>query len=439
MLHGVNATAELAQVLDIIERTTDTLAGDRRMHAEWRQSAVLGSAVDETSRMYIPYAWPTSSGCMNKQPSCSNLEHGRFRMRRDPSEVAPSFSDEPSLVFISMYPSSFPEVFYRSVMHVLEYHSCSQPSGKVHLRPNFWSRTYLDLLAPFSQYAVQPLALYPYSSPEPEFKGAPFNIRAEAVQNNRTFFDVYARASEQYFRGRTSPACHEVVQVCDFSKPTSHGDIHFHLRPWTTMQTVVSRLWGDAPFQPGAPRFRACDHERNPTCKLVISFVQRRGRRQLLNLQELVTACNGWQPQLATCRIVDLSAGLKTAQHILRTTDVLVSPHGGDVTNALALHDRASVVEILPVHIGGCPCELFIKLFNSNAKNEDGRVFYHRVKATNSSHPDHKVAKTFHAHLELSWAVLQPTLDAIVAISGNTTRYSMMTRNGWLKNIESLS
>ena len=42
----------LRQVLDIIERTTDTLAGDRRMHAEWRQSAVLGSAVDETSRMY---------------------------------------------------------------------------------------------------------------------------------------------------------------------------------------------------------------------------------------------------------------------------------------------------------------------------------------------------------------------------------------------------
>ena len=75
-------------------------------------------------RECIPYAWPTSSGCMNKQPSCSNLEHGRFRMRRGRSEVAPSFSDEPSLVFISMYPSSFPEVFYRSVMHVLEYHSC---------------------------------------------------------------------------------------------------------------------------------------------------------------------------------------------------------------------------------------------------------------------------------------------------------------------------
>ena len=54
----VSMQLQAAQVLDIIERTTDTLAGDRRMHAEWRQSAVLGSAVDETSRCIFLHGPP---------------------------------------------------------------------------------------------------------------------------------------------------------------------------------------------------------------------------------------------------------------------------------------------------------------------------------------------------------------------------------------------
>ena len=67
----------------------------------------------------------------------------------------------------------------------------------------------------------------------------------------------------------------------------------------------------------------------------------KRANRQPLWLLHVRARHRSLLPQLATCRIVDLSGGLKTAQHILRKTDVLVSPHGGDMTNALALHDRA--------------------------------------------------------------------------------------------------
>ena len=93
--------------------------------------------------MYIP-AWPTSSGCMNKQPAApSDMDVFACGAIRPSSS---SFSDEPSLVFISMYPSSFPEVFYRSVMHVLEYHSCCSRLGKFTCAPTFGHT--LDLLAP---------------------------------------------------------------------------------------------------------------------------------------------------------------------------------------------------------------------------------------------------------------------------------------------------
>ena len=40
-------------------------------------------------------------------------------------------------------------------------------------------------------------------------------------------------------------------------------------------------------------------------------------------------------------------------------TDVLIGPHGADLVNALGLHAGASVLEVLPVHKGGCPCGVF--------------------------------------------------------------------------------
>ena len=427
VLHGIDAEAELKGIERILDQAMDALDSRRRMHGTWRKSAVTSAAKGSTEpTRYIPYAWPTTS---------STEQHSDFFMWPEPSATpSPTFSPQSSLIFMTSFPNSFPEVFYRSMMHVYEY-ACQHPSKDFHVRPVMWPREYNMLLEPFSKHAVQPLALYPYQTPQREYDGATFNIRAE--YRNRTVSDAYADASSRFHRQRTAPECHEEALVCDFTHPPDLADVRRHLRPLATMQAVLAHASGhESPVQPVGSRMRACEIEGDRVCKLRIAFVRRTGRRLLLNLHELVAACNAWQPQHARCEAIDFSAGLKHSRAMLAKIDVFISPHGGDMVNALALHDGASVIEVLPVNLGGCPCDMFHTMFNSGAwqRHDSGHVHYYRVQATKSLHADPIIAKTFHADLVLSWAALSPLLNAIVYVAGNDTRYTAMTRGGWLGN-----
>ena len=150
----------------------------------------------------------------------------------------------------------------------------------------------------------------------------------------------------------------------------------------------------------------SCVRSRRNPVQLVISFVQRRGRRQLLNLQELVTACNGWQPQLATCRIVRFVRWAEdSAAHAPDDRCTRLASWRRCDQRACAARPRVSGRNLAGAHEVAALASFFIKLFNSNAKNEDGEYSTIRLKPRIARIP-HKVAKTFHAHLELSWAVL---------------------------------
>ena len=48
---------------------------------------------------------------------------------------------------------------------------------------------------------------------------------------------------------------------------------------------------------------------------------------------------------------------------VLARTDVLILPHGADLINGFALHAAASVVEVMPVHQYGCPCDMYRRMY----------------------------------------------------------------------------
>ena len=80
----------------------------------------------------------------------------------------------------------------------------------------------------------------------------------------------------------------------------------------------------------------------------------------------------------------------------------------------------ASVVEVMPVHKAGCPCDMFRQLFKA-PRHDAGTVYYYRVDAANAS------AKSFHADLYLPWSSLQPVFEAIWDVAGDSSKYQVQT------------
>ena len=294
-----------------------------------------------------------------------------------------------------------------------------------------------DFLSPFTTHPLKPLALYPYSD-WPLFEGAVQDIRRDVRDNRPGVFAAYANASYREQRLRPAPHCHEEVDVCNFAE---YPDVQL-FRPRAAMQAMLGKLAG-SPFDgapPHPPRFRACDaagvggraavngHAADNSCALRIAFVQRQGfanRRRLLNLPELVAACNAhtWPGRVA-CSAISLTGGLRSARETLTGVDVLISPHGADLTNGLMLHNGASVIEIMPAVRQSCPCGMFRDLFS--APNDAGKVFYYRVDgrlAPAAPGSLNEPRPSFHSDLVLPWDTLAPLIATIWEVAGNASRY----------------
>lgn len=69
---------------------------------------------------------------------------------------------------------------------------------------------------------------------------------------------------------------------------------------------------------------------------------------------------------------------------MLRRTNVLIGPHGADMTNAFALHAGTSVVELLPPIRNGCPCTMYQRMFAA-----EPQVFHYtgRARPTKTTPP----------------------------------------------------
>ena len=104
---------------------------------------------------------------------------------------------------------------------------------------------------------------------------------------------------------------------------------------------------------------------------------------------------------------------------MLRRADVMVSPHGADMINGLALHAGASVIEVLPpLKDAGCPCGTFRDLYAL----ERSKIFYFAMATSNRSLAlDHGFG--FHSDILVPPPALKAALDRVLSVKGDPKLY----------------
>ena len=342
-----------------------------------------------------------------------NISASRFAARRRQPMAPFIFSNaSTALAFITTWSNAWQETFHRAVSQVFE-EFCSADGG-VTVVPAIWgssgstgnaatSASATTWLAPFSQEEVIPMALMP--SPE--------RVQQQLFGNkpcNRECFASYVERSEAFFAERP-PRCFERLRLCSFQATPAHA------RPWSAIQTLAAYHTGMPANRSYIPRL-SIGHGR-----LRVVFIIRQSRRRIANIDELVEACSRWRPSdlpklHVDCAAHSLAAGLQANAPLLRDVDVLVGMHGGDMVNGLLLHAGASVLEILPVHRAGCPCDVFRKVYSS----ERGKVLHYTATSQNTSYV-RGVHASMHSDMVVPAHVVEVALEHIAAVRGDPERY----------------
>ena len=140
-----------------------------------------------------------------------------------------------------------------------------------------------------------------------------------------------------------------------------------------------------------------------------------------------MAACNAWRPAefdqalkgppRATCRAHNFSDGLVPNLPLLRHTDVLIGPHGADMTNGLALHAGATLVELLPPISQGCPCTMYQSNFAA-----ERRILHYTAGTTNRSYALN-ARLGYNADFVVPVAVTRDILAHVVKVGGSGTSF----------------
>ena len=172
------------------------------------------------------------------------------------------------------------------------------------------------------------------------------------------------------------------------------------------------------------------------SCPLNIVFADRKGRRKLANIKELVEKCNAWSPSAAglpgaqsaarralsvNCSMHNFGVGLIKSLPTLWRADILVVSHGADVINGFGLHAGSSVVEVMPVHQKGCPCDMYRRMYTYQGPT----VFHYQLTSTNDSRMVSPMPRklTYHSDMEVPWESLQAALQHIVRTGARSKAY----------------
>ena len=94
--------------------------------------------------------------------------------------------------------------------------------------------------------------------------------------------------------------------------------------------------------------------------------------------------CDGWRPPSphaavrVRCVSHNFGVGLVASLPVIADSDVMVTPHGADMVNAFpfALHGGSSVLEVMPVHRAGCPCQMYKELLSSEGGGPPAVLHY---------------------------------------------------------------
>lgn len=415
-LHSPQAVSDRKKLMNAL-KGVDLFDIKKPLHSEIHN--IVQVAAPDAMFTHVPLAVNAHTALRdahrrNPNASTFNLSASRFAARRVQPAAPRAFDNTSSaLAFITTWSNAWQETFHRAVPRVFEEFCAADDRGIVVI-PAAWGSTSTTpevatsasastWLAPFSQAPVWPMSLMP--SPESEQQQLFGNKPC-----SRECFRAYLLKSEAYFAKRP-PMCFEQLRLCSFQLTPRRA------RPWSAMQTLAA-------YYAGIPRTRTyVPHMSAHDGTLRVVFILRATRRKLANVEQLVDACSQWQPQalpeLRThCSALSFSTGLKAAAPVLRRVDVLIGMHGGDLVNGLLQHAGASVLEILPVHRAGCPCDTFRKVFAS----ERGKIFHYTAASRNVSFVRGR-DRGMNSDIELPPSVMTAALKRIVEVRGERSQY----------------
>ena len=386
-----------------------------------------------------------------------------YQQRLQPLAPSEWIENSTAVAFFTTFSSSFTETFSRATVQLFEQYCAHR--GTIDVIPaafgspkpdgNDHAATYL---APLTRTGhIEPMSL----TPQPErlqqaifgnFPTSPGRARHPHCPGNGTCLEAYLAQSERYFAA-IGQRCFRSATVCNFARqPTKPGSA----RPWSLMQalathhagpppsraTSMSRMLscgdglleqqrGEGPVEPAVARAaRAAERagRGGERCPLRVVFIQREGRRRLLNIDEHVAACNAWRSTRGvddptpSCEAYTFRRGLAAALPLLRRTDVLIGPHGADMTNALALHAGATVVELLPPIASGCPCAMYQQQFAVEPS-----VLHYTASTRNVSRAARtglpRFWNTYHSDFVTPVEVTRRILSHVVDVGGRLERF----------------
>ena len=450
------AARRYASATRLLHRARDLLYSAKAFHPEAHQTVVIGNS---SPNDFIPLLVNAEVAF---KPHHLEVNRSRFSVQRPlpaPADEAAYSQTVSGLAFVSTWSNAWQELFQRAVVQIFERWCDAGEGSAIQLIPAAFGSSASEeeaeserhrWLRPFSNSTVWPLAHMP----------SPDAVRAAVFGNrpcNASCWSAYLARSAEIHAARPAARCFRRMQLCDFGMPPSRA------RPWSAMQAILHHHAQSSKSSAGSaagstaltppdwsPRMSA-----HPNVLSVV-FAVRTRRRRLHNLDALLSACAQWRAggggdaalsknasgleargagdtgQDATrarvggwprvqCTSHAFEHGLERSIGVLRSTDVLISPHGADLINGLAMHAGASVVEIMPTHLTSCPCQFFRGLYAAEPK-----VYHYTASSANhsySSAPTRGVARTYNADLTLPVAVLLEALEHIVSVGGAAERY----------------
>jgi len=367
----------------------------------------------------------------NSKPSVQRFLRRNATLLAKPEQS--SFSDEPAVIYYGTMPYTFGEVFARVAVRLFELIVDAQ-NASVHVIPALGSPEMLStLLQPMSRHAIQPL-----SHPIQSWSQA--NRVHEALRSRnfsgilQEYYEAARYSGETEFNSSVyrmfdapAPRCFQTATVCKFRDPATGQS-----RPWSTMHFLLSRA-GKLRSQSRVARLRHSEgsedlvsplwpadrttSEAGPRMRVL--FTNRTNRRQILNLEELVSSCNQWVAPngiRAYCIAHSLWNGTLENAEVLTQADVFISMHGSDLPNGFALPSGGSVVEVMPVTRGDCPCSLYTNLYLSSERE----LCYYKLESNNLSHVPNVRQRSSYLSQDviLPWPALQNVLERIVLVNG---------------------
>jgi len=91
----------------------------------------------------------------------------------------------------------------------------------------------------------------------------------------------------------------------------------------------------------------------------------------------------------------------------------------------LAMHAGSSVIEVMPVHQRGCPCDMYKTLYTFQGHS----IFHYQMRSTNASNAVSVEARkkgTYNSDLFLPWTALRLALDHVVKTGGQRNNYRFL-------------